>query len=651
MSVSHNYTDKQSIQKLDGPIVIIGASGFIGANLFKHINKHRNDVFACIHKSKGWRLDEVANENIVQVDINNKKSIKNMAEKIKPKVIFNCSSYGGYSFEKETSKIINTNYLAITKLVNVLKDYPISSFIHSGSSSEYGENCSGPSEKEICSPNSDYSMSKLAATNFLVNSGKNFNFPSIILRLYSVYGPLEDTSRLIPSIISYGLKQEFPKFVSPDISRDFIYISDVCNAFIKSALAIKPDLYGEIFNIGSGIKATIKDIAIIAKKIFKISDEPSFGSMTSRSWDLINWYSNPKKANEKLNWEAKVSINQGLESTTKWLTSLNDKNKRTKNISMNNKKSISAIVACYKDELAIPIMYESLIKTFKKNDLNYEIIFVNDGSPDNSQQVIKELTKKDKNVIGILHSRNFGSQMAFRSGMEISTKDSVVLLDGDLQDPPELISEFYKKWIEGYEVVYGKRIKREMNRFWELQYKLFYRIFALFSYIKMPHDAGDFSLIDKKVVKWLLQFPERDLFLRGLRAYVGFKQIGVDYIRPERRFGKTTNSFYKNIDWAKKGIFSFSNTPLTIMTTSGLILMLLSIIIILIVATLRILYPDIAPRGSTTLLIAILSFGSLNLLAVGILGEYIAKILIEVKARPRLIRESIIRNGKEEYFE
>ena len=553
--------------------------------------------------------------------------------------------------KKKYHKLSIPNYVALTKLVNVLKDYSISSFIHSGSSSEYGDNCSAPSENEICVPNSDYSMSKLAATNFLANAGKNFNFPNITLRLYSVFGPLEDTSRLIPTVVHHGLEKKFPKLVNPEVSRDFIYISDVCNAFIQSALAINPEIYGEIFNIGSGTKTTIKDITVIAKKVFKIPYEPSFSTMDSRSWDLKNWYSNPKKAKQKLNWEANVSIEEGLKYTKKWLSSLNDKDKSTKKTSSNNKKSISAIIACYKDELAIPIMYENLVKIFKKIDLDYEIIFVNDGSPDNSQEVIKELTKKDKNVIGILHSRNFGSQMAFRSGMEISTKDAVVLLDGDLQDPPESISDFYKKWIEGYEVVYGVRIKREMSKFWELQYKLFYRIFALFSYIKIPRDAGDFSLIDKKVVKWLLQFPERDLFLRGLRAYVGFKQIGVDYIRPKRRFGKTTNSFYKNIDWAKKGIFSFSNTPLTIMTTTGLILMFLSIIAIIIVATLRILFPDIAPRGSTTLLISILSFGSLNLLGIGILGEYIAKILIEVKARPRLIRESITRNGKEKYFE
>jgi glycosyltransferase involved in cell wall biosynthesis len=235
--------------------------------------------------------------------------------------------------------------------------------------------------------------------------------------------------------------------------------------------------------------------------------------------------------------------------------------------------------------------------------------------------------------------------MAFRSGMEMATKDSVVLLDGDLQDPPELIEDFYVKWQAGFDVVYGRRVKRDMPWYWGIQYKLFYRIFAAFSYINIPHDAGDFSLIDRRVMGWLLQFPERDLFMRGLRAYVGFKQTGVDYVRPERMFGRSTNNFLKNVDWAKKGIFSFSNTPLTMLTAAGIVLLTLSTLIATTVAVLRALYPDIAPRGATTILIAILMFGSLNLFAIGIVGEYVSKIMTEVKSRPRLIRSAIIRAG------
>lgn len=147
------------------------------------------------------------------------------------------------------------------------------------------------------------------------------------------------------------------------------------------------------------------------------------------------------------------------------------------------------------------------------------------------------------------------------------------------------------------------------------------------------------------MVRWLLTCPERDLFLRGLRAYVGFRQVGVDYVRPERMFGHTTNTLSKNIGWAKKGIFSFSNVPLTLLTTAGLALLGLSMIAAVVVAILRIAWPDIAPRGAATLLIAILAFGSLNLFGIGLVGEYIGKIMIEVKGRPRLIRAALIRHG------
>jgi dolichol-phosphate mannosyltransferase len=185
-----------------------------------------------------------------------------------------------------------------------------------------------------------------------------------------------------------------------------------------------------------------------------------------------------------------------------------------------------------------------------------------------------------------------------------------------------------------------------MSWFWGFMYKLFYRVFAAFSYVEIPRDAGDFSLIDRRVVGWLLNCPERDLFVRGLRAYVGFNQTGVDYTRPERMFGRSTNSFLKNIEWAKKGIFSFSNTPLTMLTALGVVLLGLSTLAAIVTAFLRLFLPEIAPRGATTLQILILMFGSLNLFAVGVVGEYIAKIMAEVKGRPRLIRAALIRNGQ-----
>lgn len=307
------------------------------------------------------------------------------------------------------------------------------------------------------------------------------------------------------------------------------------------------------------------------------------------------------------------------------------------------KKKISAIIACYKDEKAIPIMHKRLTNTFKEIGVNYEIIFVNDGSPDNSEEIIKKIVKKDPKVIGINHSRNFSSQMAFTSGMDIATGNAIIFLDGDLQDPPEIIKKFYKKWIEGYDVVYGVRVKREATILMAIAYKLFYRIFHKMSYIQIPLDAGDFSLIDRKVFNVLKQFPERDRFLRGLRAWVGFKQTGVPYIRPERMFGKTTNSFLKNFQWATKGILSFSYVPLQFITLLSILVFFLALLGIVIQIILRFLIPS-TPAGITTILIVVLFIGSVQLLGISVLGEYIGKIFEEVKQRPKYIVKSIFKH-------
>ena len=314
---------------------------------------------------------------------------------------------------------------------------------------------------------------------------------------------------------------------------------------------------------------------------------------------------------------------------------------------MKNKtqKKISAIIACYKDGQAIPIMHKRLTNAFREIGVNYEIIFVNDGSPDGSEEVIRKIVKKDPKVIGINHSRNFNSQMAFTSGMDISTGDSIVFLDGDLQDPPEIIKKFYKKWIEGYDVVYGVRTKREAPILMAIAYKLFYRIFHKMSYVQIPLDAGDFSLIDRKVVNVLKQFPERDRFLRGLRAWVGFKQTGVPYVRPERMFGKTTNNFLKNFQWATKGILSFSYVPLQLMTLLSLLVFFLALLGMVVQIILRLLIPN-APLGITTVLIAILFIGAIQLLGISVLGEYIGKIFEEVKQRPKYVVKSIVKNPK-----
>lgn len=307
-------------------------------------------------------------------------------------------------------------------------------------------------------------------------------------------------------------------------------------------------------------------------------------------------------------------------------------------------KKITAVIACYKDERAISHMHQRLTATFNKINVDYEIIFVNDGSPDNTEEMLAALVENDTHTIAINHSRNFGSQMAFTSGMELASGEAVVLLDGDLQDPPEIIEQFYEKWLQGFDVVYGVRVKREAPLMMQISYRLFYIIFHKMSYIKIPLNAGDFSLMDRKVVEVMKSFPERDRFLRGLRAWTGFRQIGVPYIRPERMFGKTTNNLYKNINWATRGIFSFSYIPLEIMTMVSFIAFLLALIGIIAQIVLRFIYPY-TPHGVTTILVVILFLGSIQLMGISVLGQYIGRIFEEVKQRPKFVVKSVFRNG------
>ena len=638
---------RSEILALRGPILVTGASGFIGANLFKMLRAVRNDVFAVVRRAKNWRLADVNDEQVVAVDLNDYSATKNLINTVAPQTVFDCVAYGAYSFEEDARLIYETNLNSIVNLVSQLHGKTFAAFVHAGSSSEYGTNCAAPDEQSKCEPNSHYAVSKVAVAEYLRYMGRYRAFPGVNLRLYSVYGPYEDTSRLVPSLLKHALAGKLPPFVDPRTSRDFIHVDDVCAAFIKSATAMRPEIYGHSFNIGTGAKTTIGELAQITREIFHVAEEPRFGTMEGRAWDLADWFADPRSAADLIGWKARIPLAEGLKSTADWLSRLSEEDiaAATKKDPNTRKRSVSAIIACYKDEPAIPVMHQRLTQTFRKLDIDYEIIFVNDGSPDDSARVIRELSERDGHVLGITHSRNFGSQMAFRSGMELSTKDGVVLLDGDLQDPPELIEQFYDKWEQGWDVVFGRRVKREMSIFWGWMYKLFYRVFAAFSYVPIPRDAGDFSLIDRRVMAWLLKCPERDLFVRGLRAYVGFRQTGVDYVRPERMFGRSTNNLLKNIEWAKKGVFSFSNTPLTMLTSAGVLLLALSTVAAVVVIALRLLKPELAPRGVTTLLLTILLFGSLNVFAIGLVGEYVAKIMAEVKGRPRLIRSALVRNG------
>jgi dolichol-phosphate mannosyltransferase len=291
-------------------------------------------------------------------------------------------------------------------------------------------------------------------------------------------------------------------------------------------------------------------------------------------------------------------------------------------------------------------MHERLSRVFSELEVESEIIFVNDGSPDNAREVLAELARHDRKVVVVNHARAFGSQSAFTSGMRISTGDAVVLLDGDLQDPPEIIPLLAERWRAGYDVVYGVRVEREATAFMRRAYKLFYRVFRRLSYVDIPLDAGDFSLLDRRVVDTLNGLPESHRFIRGLRAWVGYRQTGVPYVRPERLHGKTTNSLLKNVGWARRAILSFSYVPLDLIAWLALSIVVVSFATLLAEVILHFADPGLAPKGFTTLIVSMLFIGGIQLLCLAIIGSYMAHIYEESKHRPPFVVESIVNDPR-----
>ncbi len=636
--------EREEAKKLQGPIWVVGASGFIGAKLFFSLSRLRSDVYAVSRQvENAWRLLHSPYGNRITLDITVPRDVEAAVGKHRPRTVFNLSAYGAYERQNAVRRIHEVNYLGTLNLITALAEHGCDAFVQAGTSSEYGFNCAAPDEDGELAPNSDYAVSKSATSHLLGYHGRVRRFPCAHLRLYSVYGPWEERDRLIPTLVRFGLQGQYPPLVNPAISRDFLYVDDATRAFVRAALTACRQHPGRAYNIGTGVKTTLGEVAEHAREQFQIATPPAFGSMPDRKWDLPDWYGNPARARAELDWSSRVPFRDGLGLTIEWEKQAAP-HVRFAAVAPKAEK-LSAIIACYRDHEAIPIMHERLTQVFTQLGVDYEIIFVNDRSPADDEAVIRRLCENDSHVLGISHSRNFGSQSAFLSGMEIASGDAVILLDGDLQDPPETIEGFYREWRAGHDVVYGVRVKREAAWHMQVFYKLFYRVLRHLADVDMPVDAGDFSLIDRKVVDQLLKFPERDVFVRGLRAWIGFKQTGVPYVRPERMFGRTTNNFLKNIWWAKKAIFSFSLKPLHYIQGIGVAIFGLTMLLALGYLILYFIQPPDGARGITTVVLLMLGLGGIQLLSLSILGDYLGKVLEETKGRPRYIRSRVFRGG------
>lgn len=304
---------------------------------------------------------------------------------------------------------------------------------------------------------------------------------------------------------------------------------------------------------------------------------------------------------------------------------------------MGERKLLSVVVPVYNEQEVIGETYRRLCQTFEGYEMKVEYIFINDGSKDNTYFSLKEIASKNSDVKVINFARNFGHQIAITAGMDYAKGDAVVIIDADLQDPPEVILQMVEKWKEGYEVVYGKRLQREGETFFKkFTAKLFYRFLDSMTDVKLPVDVGDFRLIDRKVCDAMKSLPERSRYVRGLVSWVGFKQTSVEYVREKRFAGETKYPLKKMLKLASDGIISFSYKPLRLATFFGMTVSAISFIYLVIVIIQKFIKNDVVSGWASSMAVS-LFFNGVMLIVIGIMGEYVGRIYEEVKARPLYI--------------
>lgn len=298
---------------------------------------------------------------------------------------------------------------------------------------------------------------------------------------------------------------------------------------------------------------------------------------------------------------------------------------------------LSVIIPSYNEERNVGIMYERLTKTLSEITDSYEMIFVNDCSKDQTLLRIKELAERDSHVKYLSFSRNFGHQIAVSAGLDFCTGEAVVIIDGDLQDPPELISKMYERYKEGYKVVYAKRKTREGETwFKKATAKIFYRLLASMTSIDIPVDVGDFRLIDRVIVEHLRNMPEKSKYIRGQIAWIGYKQTFVEYHRDARLYGTTNYPLKKMLRFALDGITAFSDKPLKIASGLGIFSAIVSLLALVYALVSHFCFHTTI-TGWTSLILSVLFIGGVQLITIGIIGEYIARINNDVRNRPLYI--------------
>jgi dolichol-phosphate mannosyltransferase len=304
---------------------------------------------------------------------------------------------------------------------------------------------------------------------------------------------------------------------------------------------------------------------------------------------------------------------------------------------------LSVVIPVYNEEDNLPDLFARLTDVMERTGVRYEIIFVDDGSRDGSMAILRGFAAADARVLVVELARNFGHQVAISAGLDHARGDGVIVMDADLQDPPEVLPEFIAKWREGHDVVYAIRTQRKEHWLKRSAYAAFYRLLKRVANIDIPLDAGDFCIMDRRVVDLLVGMPERNRFVRGIRSWVGLDQVGLAYQRHARNAGKPKFTFSRLVYLALDGLFSFSYVPLRVITMLGFGVSLVSILLAVFYVVQK-LTVGLNPPGFATLIVAIFFLAGMQLTTIGVIGEYIGRIFEEVKRRPLYVVRRVVGN-------
>lgn len=315
---------------------------------------------------------------------------------------------------------------------------------------------------------------------------------------------------------------------------------------------------------------------------------------------------------------------------------------------MNTTRKISFVLPIYNESENIREFYSKLLETTKvlETEFQFELLFINDGSTDNSLELLVELQKNDDQIRIIDFSRNFGHQAAITAGLDSASGEAAIIMDTDLQDPPDVCLQLIEQWKEGFEVVYAKRSKRKDGFFKKTTASLFYRLLNKLTDFEIPLDTGDFRLLDRRAVNELNKFREQNRYVRGLVSFIGFKQTAVFFERDERFAGTTNYPLSKMIKLSLDGITGFSAVPIKMIGQLGILVSLISFIGIAYVLAQKLFYPEITVSGWTAIMLSVLFMGGIQIMMLGILGSYIGRIYSEVQNRPLYIISSILESSK-----